>query len=806
MRIEQESSNSSSRSSHLSPFPGSSEPNNETRPTSTTPSGSALSSNPLYKNNLPGHFYGSTSTDQFLSARSQSISESITNSVISVSKKTWDKIKEKRFLSVAIFSFIVIIIFNLIFLPRTSLDRDLRRIHGEYLTFTDCSHLFLSHLHTTNQVKRWLQFQNSNPHSPGDNPKELVNLFNELGLKASTEKYEIWMPDTKAKDPDHGFIRCPYSPSTKISARYIYGNYGTKHDFTSLINKGIDIVGKIVIMRSGMLSESIKVMNAQTFGAAGVIFYSDPGDDGKFSSLHYPQFPLGYSRNDTSIVPYTLNQIVLQPGDPTTPGWSSTLFSHRVDPETVPQIPAVCASSSTIRPLLKKLNNGTDLGWHGDFIEFDYSASISDVPFTLISRAEYSIRPIYNVIVEIKGIMKDEQIIIGASRDTINGVGGSSNGFATLMELASGLAQLVKRKWKPLRTIKLVSWDGSSYGSLGSTEFGEFYSQRLAKSVMLYIDLAGVHGSSIFLESSPLYKSILTNTMKSIITHNSGDNQRSLWNYFQDNATNSSIVMISQKSADYSVFQCHLGVPSLSIGFSRNSDRDPVGYENSEYDSYQWMSVLDPTFHYANWEAQLTGLLVLELSEKEVIDAKTYEYGSIIANKFREITDQVPRSWFTRRVMVGRNKNSYDNPTVEEELGAINSLLNDLLANCIKFDDWMKELRKRILQDIPWFRLYQKIKTAIQIKVANSKVRSLDRLFIAGGEYTDSPFEKKNDGILRGRKWFRHLLFAPDRNTGLQLILLPGLVEALENQDAEYFTINLAALHNSLKRMNDMIK
>ena len=46
------------------------------------------------------------------------------------------------------------------------------------------------------------------------------------------------------------------------------------------------------------------------------------------------------------------------------------------------------------------------------------------------------------------------------------------------MEIGRSLGQLLKRGWRPERTIVLAGWDGEEYGLLGSTEWGEQFAPR----------------------------------------------------------------------------------------------------------------------------------------------------------------------------------------------------------------------------------------------------------------------------------------------------------------------------------------
>src|ERR1035441_11070573 len=81
------------------------------------------------------------------------------------------------------------------------------------------------------------------------------------------------------------------SPSGDAEAEVIYANYGTAEDFEKLEKLKIDVRGKIVLARYGQNFRGVKVFIAQQHGAAGVILYSDPFDDGWRRGDKYPAGP-----------------------------------------------------------------------------------------------------------------------------------------------------------------------------------------------------------------------------------------------------------------------------------------------------------------------------------------------------------------------------------------------------------------------------------------------------------------------------------------------------------------------------------
>jgi len=85
--------------------------------------------------------------------------------------------------------------------------------------------------------------------------------------------------------PDDPRVVMPFngmSPSGDAEAEVVYANYGSPADFDKLKQMNVDVRGKIVIVRYGENFRGVKAFVAQERGAAGVIIYSDPKDDGYY--------------------------------------------------------------------------------------------------------------------------------------------------------------------------------------------------------------------------------------------------------------------------------------------------------------------------------------------------------------------------------------------------------------------------------------------------------------------------------------------------------------------------------------------
>lgn len=87
-----------------------------------------------------------------------------------------------------------------------------------------------------------------------------------------------------------------------VSSEFIYAGYGRKVDFDLLQQKGLDFKGKVVLVKYGGVFRGLKVKAAQEAGAAAVIIFTDPGDDGDIQETKgYKPYPDGPARVPSSV-------------------------------------------------------------------------------------------------------------------------------------------------------------------------------------------------------------------------------------------------------------------------------------------------------------------------------------------------------------------------------------------------------------------------------------------------------------------------------------------------------------------------
>lgn len=78
-----------------------------------------------------------------------------------------------------------------------------------------------------------------------------------------------------------------YSASGDVTAPLVYVNYGLPSDYEALKKINVELRGRIVVARYGRSFRGVKAKVAEQNGAAGLIIYSDPADDG-YTRRHIP--------------------------------------------------------------------------------------------------------------------------------------------------------------------------------------------------------------------------------------------------------------------------------------------------------------------------------------------------------------------------------------------------------------------------------------------------------------------------------------------------------------------------------------
>ena len=101
-----------------------------------------------------------------------------------------------------------------------------------------------------------------------------------------------------------------------------------------------------------------KIQRAQELGAAGVLIYSDPRDDGFVTvKNNYAPYPAGPARNPSSVQRGSVSYLSIYPGDPTTPGYPAYEDAERITGGNLPTIPSLPISWQNAQRLLEEISD-----------------------------------------------------------------------------------------------------------------------------------------------------------------------------------------------------------------------------------------------------------------------------------------------------------------------------------------------------------------------------------------------------------------------------------------------------------------
>jgi len=568
-----------------------------------------------------------------------------------------------------------------------------------------------------------------------------------------------------AGDPsqDDPRIVMPFSGSSgsgDVTAEVVYANYGRPEDFNELAAQHIDLRGKIVICRYGQNFRGVKVFLAEQHGAAGVLIYSDPHDDGYYKG---DPWPIGPWRPETGVQRGSVQYLFEYPGDPETPGVASTLDlpdSARTSPSAAqPHIISIPLSYHDAAPILQALKGpGAPQGWQGA-LPFRYHLGPGGVRVHLVSEQDYQRRIIWDVIGKIEGAQEPGSlVIVGNHHDAwVYGAVDPSSGTAALLEAVHGIGALDKQGWRPKRTILFCSWDAEEEGLIGSTEWVEQQGKLLDNAVAYFnVDVA-VSGPDFSASAVPSLKQFVRDVTRSIPSPLGGtvfQQWRSHSANEEENRSNAPPIEGEEthvgdlgSGSDFTPFLQHAGVPSTDV-----VSNGPYGVYHSTFDDFAWYTQnADPHFVYLQEMARVLGLEALRMADADVLP---YDYAAYA----REISSYIE-----------------DAKRKAGELGLGSLDFAPAEAAAARF-----------------------LAAAQQAHAAQSALSgNLARLNAAlrGAETA-----LLSESGLPNRPWYRHTIYAPGEFTGYSAVVIPGVSEPIEARNAPLAAQQLTVLTQALDR------
>jgi len=522
-------------------------------------------------------------------------------------------------------------------------------------------------------IGRYIEILTAHPTYPGSpqakqNAEWINDRFQQWGWESHIEKWHVLFPKPtirvvellgprpfKAKLSEPPVPGDPYSaqtgehlpsyfiygPDGDVTGTLVYVNYGLRDDYETLSRAGVSVKGAILIARAGRMWRGGKVELAAEHGAAAMLIYSDPKEDGYYRGLTYPEGswrpPDGVQRGSVLYGKY--------PGDPLTPNVAATADAHRLpidSPEsTIARIPAMPISYADAQPLLAALQGQTaPESWRGA-LPITYRLGPSTTKAHLKIKYDWSFTDLYDVIARISGVTwPDEWIIRGNHHDGwVYGAQDPHSAHSAMLEEARVLGEMHKAGWNPKRTIVYASWDAEEQGTIGSTEWMEAHLGELATKAVAYLNTDVIGPGTVRLTGEPSFAQYITEVAKNITDPRSGvsilDRAR-IKTEVEDGTHADSGASFTQSSAEYDsahlrlrlgppgygsdhhAFVSHAGIAAMNLEFG---DDLQLGAYHSVYDDFAWYQRFgdDPGFTYGKATAQFNGSVIVGLSDAAIL-------------------------------------------------------------------------------------------------------------------------------------------------------------------------------------------
>ena len=556
------------------------------------------------------------------------------------------------------------------------------------------------------------------------------------------------------------------SPSCDLTADAVYANYGRPEDFKRLDDMHVSVAGKIVLVRYGMNFRGVKVYLSQQRGAAGVIIYSDPADDGYFQGDKYPHGPW---RPDTGVQRGSVQYMFKYPGDATTPNVASTpgLPESRRLPlsqvSSLPTVPSMPLSYRDAAPILEGMGGPmAPREWQGA-LPFSYHVGgAGAIKVHMRLKMDFAQRTVWDVVGKIAGSeLPDEWVVAGNHRDAwVFGAVDPGSGTVAMLEAVHGIGGLLAQGWKPRRTMYFCSWDAEEEGLIGSTEWAEDHAKQLAHAVIYINTDAAVSGSRFEASAVPSLKQFVREVTMEVASPKGGSVYEQ-WKLAQVEAGGrrrndlAGEVRVGDlgSGSDYTPFLQHLGVPATDVGSS-----GPYGVYHSAFDNYAWFVMnADPTFVYEQQMARVFGLEALHMADADVLP---YDY-----------------------VTYARQIQAY--------LFAAQARARDAGLGSLDFSAALAAANRFSAEAMPVLGKQESGKG--DLTALNAALRAVE------GDLLSS------EG-LPGRPWFRHTIFAPGEYTGYAAVVIPGVNEAIDAHDAARAQAQLVSVTAALVRATDTLE
>uniref|UniRef100_A0A669CUM4 Glutamate carboxypeptidase 2 n=1 Tax=Oreochromis niloticus TaxID=8128 RepID=A0A669CUM4_ORENI len=532
----------------------------------------------------------------------------------------------------------------------------------------------------------------------------------------------------------------------------VYVNYGRTEDFSQLQRvMGINVTGKIVIVRYGKIFRGNKVKNAVLAGAKGIIMFSDPADYWADGIQPYPDgwnLPgRGAQRGNV----LNLNGA----GDPLTPGYPAKEYTYRFSPEDGVGLPNIPVHPIGFHDAILLLNNmGGEIppnNWKGALnvsyrIGPGFTDDFKSQKVRMNIHTNNQVTRIYNVIGKIRGAQEpDRYVILGGHRDAwVFGGIDPMSGAAVVHETVRSAGRLLSTGWRPRRTIIFASWDAEEFGLLGSTEWAEDNARLLQERAVAYINAdSAIEGENVVYGFICMWADL--NYHRS--NPEEGEEGVSLYESWhkRDNWTNDRDAPRISKlgsGSDFEAYFIRLGIASGRARYTKNAKTERYSSYPVYHSVYETFEIVekfyDPSFKRLQAVAQVRGALIFLLADSQLLPLDVNEYADSL-RKYAQSIAQLAQKNLRAMVMY---KVSFD---------SLFSAVENFTVAARDFHERLQTLNKA---------------DPLQLRIMNDQLMYLERAFI-------DPLG------LPGRPFYRHVIFAPSSHNKYAGESFPGIYDAL---------------------------
>ena len=654
---------------------------------------------------------------------------------------------------------------------------------------------------SADNLDQWMKFMSAEPHYLGTeygrkNAEWMVKQFKSWGYEAKIETYQVLFPYPKVRlleliapekykakltavpvagdaYTDQGDALLPsynaFSTDGDVTAELVFVNYGIPADYEELEKRGIDVKGKIVIAKYYGSWRGIKPKLAAEKGAIGCIIYSDPKDDGFYAGDVYPK---GAFKNATGVQRGSVMDMPLYPGDVLTPGYGATKNVKRLDRKdapTITKIPVLPISYEDALPLLAALEGQVaPSSWRGA-LPITYHIGPGPAKVHLKLTFDWQLQPAHNVIATLKGTdFPDQWVIRGNHHDAwVHGAADPVSGMVALLEEARAVGMLAKAGKKPKRTLIYCAWDAEEPGLIGSTEWVEDHLEELQQKTVAYINTDGNGRGFLGVGGSHSLQAMVKEVAADVIDPQKGVSvaerlgARDLLNGGDGNPG----LYALGSGSDYTPFIQHAGIAALNIGFGGENSG---GEYHTIYDTYEhFKRFKDPGMVYGIALAKTAGRIVLRLANAEVLPFEFEAWHTTVQGYLTEINALIN----TMREAVEQHNNFIDKKVFS------------LTADPKKpFNQPIRKIFVPYVDFSPLHNALANLKVTIDALEGKSFVSLTSK-----GTLNDKLMHAEQvltfaSGLPR-REWYRHQIYAPGFYTGYGVKTLPGVREAIEQEN-----------------------